>query len=109
MRKAILLSALSLFLHPHAFAYCQPLPRLICAEYSNSVAVVTATLLKTQHFTPQDKQDWFIHTLEATKVLKGEIDNSFRVYEENSSGRAPFTWKKGERYLLFLNLRDDGT
>ncbi len=108
MRKAILLSGLSLFLHPRAFAYCQPLPRLICAEYSTSGAVVTATLLRTQHFTPQHKQDWFIYTLEATKILKGKIDNTFRVYEENSSGRAPFTWEKGEAYLLFLNPRDDG-
>ncbi|SRR6266568_2502573 len=107
MRKTLLIGLLSLFLNPAAFAYCKPLPRLICAEYSNSGAVVTATLLKKEHFSPPDKQDWFIYTLETTKVLKGNIDKKFRVYEENSSGRAPFIWKKGESYPLFLNPGGD--
>jgi hypothetical protein len=109
MRKGFSLALLSLILHPTAFAYCKPLPRLICAEYSNSDAVVTATLLKKEHFSPPDKQDWFIYTLETTKVLKGNIEKKFRVYEENSSGRAPFIWKKGESYLLFLNPGGDDT
>jgi hypothetical protein len=109
MRRFLLLVLLSLFSHQVARAYCSPLPRLICAEYANSRAVVTARLLQIKHVAPPDRQDWFVYTLEINEVLKGQIGQQFRVYEENSSGRASFVWKKGESYLLFLQPRDDQT
>lgn len=111
MRRAFLALIVSWFFQPCALGFCKNLPRLVCAEYSNSKSVVIAKLLRTKHVLPADvrEQDGFIYTLEATRVLKGEIGHTFRIYEENSSGRAPFGWIKGETYLLFLNLDDDGT
>jgi len=111
MRKVLLVVLLSLILEPSSFAYCNSLPRLICAEYANSNAVVEAKLLATKHHVPPngERQDWYIYTLESTKVHKGKIDKEFRVHEENDSGRAGFFWKKGQSYLLFLRQGDDGT
>ena len=109
MRKITLLLFFSGFLPPVASAYCNTLPRLVCAEYANSKAAVIAKLIQTQHFSPPDRQDWFIYTLETRKLLRGTIAGTFRVYEENSSGRATFYWTKGESYLLFLNPGKDGT
>lgn len=109
MRKSFLVGTLLLILPVSAEAYCNRLPRLICAEYANSGAVVTAKLVSVKHYVSPDKQDWYIYTLQADKILRGQIDSEFRVYEENSSGRAPFNWIEGQSYLLFLNSRDDGT
>lgn len=43
------------------------------------------------------------YTLETSMRLRGQIDSSFQVWEENSSGRATFGWAVGTAYLLFLS------
>jgi len=108
MRRFFFLVLTAIALQPRAHASCSRLPRLICAEYANSDVVVIAKLVAVKHHAPPDKQDWHIYTMQADKVLRGKIDNEFRVYEENSSGRAPFDWIKGESYVLFLTNRGDG-
>jgi hypothetical protein len=111
MRKHLALGLLVSCWSVPALAYCGP-PRLICAEYAHSDAVVEAKLVRIQHFSPkndENKQDWYIYTLESTKIHKGTIDGKFRVREENDSGRAGFFWNKGESYLLFLREAKDGT
>jgi hypothetical protein len=111
MRKILSAFLVLGLLQPSAFGYCKNLPRLVCAEYSNSKLVVTAKLSRTKHVIPADVRelDGFIYTLETTNVLKGKIGHTFQVYEENSSGRASFGWVKGETYLLFLDSNDDRT
>ena len=110
MRRVSLAVVLFLLHAGPTLAYCGP-PRLICAEYAHSDAVVEAKLIRIQHFFPKnkDKQDWFVYTLESTKTLKGTIDKEFRIHEENDSGRAGFSWRKDESYLLFLQKSEDGT
>jgi hypothetical protein len=90
--------------------FCGP-PRLACAEYANSEAVVEARLVQSRQFFPKDKDgdDWHVYSLETIKIYKGQIEREFRVREYNNSGRAGFGWKKGESYLLFLNRDGDGT
>jgi len=48
----------------------------------------------------------FIYTLRAGRIFRGHISREFRVYEENSSGRAAFDWTAGREYLLFLSYSD---
>jgi len=109
MRKSLFILLLLDFFAHNAHGYCNRLPRLICAEYANSRVVVIAKLVSVNHYSPPDTQDWRIYTMRTDKILRGSIENDFRVYEENSSGRAPFYWVTGESYLLFLDARDDGT
>jgi hypothetical protein len=108
MRRCFFLVLTAIVLQHHAHASCSRLPRLVCAEYANSDVVVIAKLVEVKHYAPPDKQDWHIYTMRADKLLRGKIDVEFRIYEENSSGRAPFDWIKGESYVLFLTNRGDG-
>jgi hypothetical protein len=110
MRKLILLEIIALCMPSLARAWCNTLPRLICAEYSNSELVVIVRVIRIQHVIPEDRnqQDGHIYTLEANRILRGKVGDTFDIYEENSSGRAPFVWKKGEEYLLFLNSHEPG-
>jgi hypothetical protein len=88
-----------------AGAVCNvPQPRLLCAEYFKSQAVVIAKLIRVRHAIPKDEQDWFIYTLRTQRVFRGGTDSVFRVYEENSSARAGFDWRVGRPYLLFLDF-----
>ena len=109
MRRLLLTFPILCLFQPCAFAFCKNLPRLVCAEYSNSELVVIAKLVHTRHVVPLNEQDGFIYTLKTTRILKGRIGDTFRIYEENSSGRASFGWRKGDTYLLFLNSSRDGT
>jgi len=89
-----------------ARAVCNvPQPRLVCAEYFKEQAVVIAHLVRTRYVDPkkEDVMDYHIYTMQTERVLRGQINPSFRIYEENSSARAGFEWKEGERYLLFLS------
>lgn len=87
-----------------AFGVCQvPQPRLLCAEYSNSQAVVIARL--TDEKAVGDG-DGYRYSFETLKRFRGSIPNTFVLWEENSSGRATFDWKMGQKYLLFLSYSD---
>src|SRR5437899_2899842 len=103
MRRLAALILTSCLLHPTAWGWCSTLPRLICAEYSQSKVVIIAKLTRKQHFQPQGKQDYYVYSLETSRTLRGDVGEQFRVWEENSSGRASFTWSVGKVYLLFLN------
>jgi hypothetical protein len=59
--------------------------------------------------TNEEKEDWYIYTLETTKIHKGKIGKEFRIREYNDSGRAGFFWNKGQSYLLFLRRDEEGT
>ncbi len=108
MRQIFLAAAFFLFYAGRVLGYCGP-PRLICAEYAHSDAVVEAKLIRTRHYFPkrEDKQDWFIYTLQVTKTYKGQIEHEFRVHDD--SGRAGFSWNRTQAYLLFLRRDKDGT
>lgn len=108
MRRLAALVLISCFLQPSVFAWRNIPPRLICAEYSQSKLMVIAKLRRKQHLQPQHAQDYYVYTLETSKTLRGEVGAEFRVWEENSSGRASFNWSVGNSYLLFLNPTDDG-
>ena len=110
MRK-IWFAMLLLSFAPRSLAYCNTRPRLVCAEYSNSKLVVVAKLMRIEHIPPRNEKelDGFLYTLAPVSMLKGDVGQTFEVYEENSSGRAPFSWANNETYLLFLNRNPDGT
>lgn len=108
MRRLAALVLASCFLQPSVFAGCNILPRLICSEYSQSKLVVIAKLTRKQHFQPPNAQDYYVYSLETSRTLRGKVGNNFRVWEENSSGRASFRWAIGKTYLLFLDPTDDG-
>jgi hypothetical protein len=79
-----------------------PQPRIVCAEYFASKAVVEATLIKVKAVGDPSAPEAFIYTLRSDHVIRGHPTPIFRVYEGNDSGRATFTWKVGEKYVLFL-------
>ena len=94
-----------------ASAVCNsPQPRLVCAEFFREQVVVIARLARIRYVDPKDAMDYHLYTMQTDRVLRGKIDVTFRIYEENSSGRASFDWKTAETYLLFLsyNKRDRG-
>src|SRR5208282_2966131 len=76
-----------------------PHPRLVCAEYFASKAVVEATLVKVRTIGDEDA---YVYSLRADRTIRGHIAGVFDVYEENNSGRATFDWRIGRKYLLFL-------
>jgi hypothetical protein len=106
MSKAVTLALLLCLLISSAGAVCMnPQPRLVCAEYFKKQTVVVAGLVRSRYIVPKndDAMDYHLYTLQTERVLRGQINPRFRVYEENSSGRAGFDWKQGETYLLFLS------
>jgi hypothetical protein len=108
MRRLAALFLISAILQPSVSAWCNVRPRLICAEYSQSKVVVIAKLTGREHFRPQNAQDYYVYSLQTTRTLRGEGVEHFQVWEENSSGRASFSWSVGNSYLLFLNPTDHG-
>ena len=85
-----------------AFPVCRvPQPRTVCAEYINSQVVVIAKLLSIREVGDNDGH---FYSLATVTSLRGQVDSSFQVWEENSSGRATFDWKKGVEYLLFTSF-----
>lgn len=94
---------LAAVLIPIALAVCQvPQPRIVCAEYSNSKAVVVATLRASRHVAAFGETDGHLYSFAVKTLLRGDPGSAFQVWEENSSGRATFAWKVGRDYLLFL-------
>jgi hypothetical protein len=89
---------------PPALAVCsRPQPRLVCAEYANSKAVVVATLRAARHVEPPKLDtDGHVYTLSVKTLIRGEMGSTFQIWEENASGRVAFDWKVGTDYLLFL-------
>jgi len=110
MRKILVLPACIILLATSVGALCgYPRPRLLCAEYFQEGAVVTAKLVGTRHITPAnpDEDDYYLLTMQTQRVLRGRIGARFRVYEGNNSGRAQFEWRKGASYLLFISYIKD--
>ena len=82
-----------------------PNPRLVCAEYFASKVVVEATLVKVRSVRAKDDPEGvlaYIYTLKSNRLIRGQINEVFQVYEGNDSGRATFDWIAGRKYLLFL-------
>jgi hypothetical protein len=101
VRSAVLV--LAGVLAPIASAVCQvPQPRVVCAEYSNSKAVVIATLRASRFARIDSDTDGHLYDFVLKTLLRGNPGSAFEVWEENSSGRATFDWKARDDYLLFL-------
>ena len=66
-----------------------------------------AKLIGSKHIGTKDQIDGELYTMRTEKALRGQIDETFQVWQENSSGRATFDWKAGESYLLFLYTKYD--
>jgi hypothetical protein len=78
----------------------------VCAEYSASKLVVEATLVKVDpidYDTSLKAASAYYYTLKIDHTFRGMPEQVIRVYEENNSGRAPFEWKLGAKYILFLS------
>jgi hypothetical protein len=91
-----------------AVAVCHlPRPRLVCAEYFQSKAVVIARLAG---ITPLKDSYGDVtgtyYSLTVERTLSGKAARLFRIYEGNDSGRSKFNWKTGDSYLLFLHEQD---
>lgn len=92
-----------------AGAVCNlPRPRLICAEYFHSKAVVIAKLAGIT--TVKDDYDdvtGTYYSLTVEQTLRGQVSRLFRVFVANDSGRTTFEWKTGSSYLIFLRRKTD--
>lgn len=86
-----------------------PQPRLACQEYFAESAVVVAKLVRVRKVEPlrPGRTEGAYYYMETVERVKGKILNRFQIYEENVTGRAPFAWKRGENYLLFLSYSKD--
>lgn len=71
--------------------------------------MVIAKLNHKRYFPAKNgREGFYIYSLETTQILRGKVGATFRVYEENTTGRASFDWDIGITYLLFLDPTDDG-
>lgn len=101
---------LLLLIESTAPAVCKlPSPRHVCQEYFAESVVVVAKLSRLRHVEAihPGSPDGTLYYMEAVERLRGRILNRFQIYEENSTGRATFEWKRGERYLLFISYSND--
>jgi hypothetical protein len=87
-----------------AGALCNvPRPRLVCAEYFQSKAVVIATLAGVTPIRDSyDDVTGTYYSMTVERALRGQVPHLFRVYEANDSRRAKFDWTPGDSYLIFL-------
>jgi hypothetical protein len=85
-----------------AGAVCNvPRPRLVCAEYFQSKAVVIAKLAGMTQVKDDDVTGTY-YSMTVERPLHGQVARMFRIYEANDTGRAKFDWKTGGSYVLFL-------
>jgi hypothetical protein len=106
MQRVFSVVVLALFLGTTASAIClYPRPRLLCAEYFQEEAVVTAKFLKIRHVTLSD-DDYLVYTMQTERVLRGKMRAIFRLIDDPYTHRALFP-EKGQRYLLFLSYNKD--
>lgn len=99
-----------LVLQPAAEAVCRlPQPRRVCQEYFAEPVIVVAKLVRSRHVDAihPGGVDGTYYSMQSSGHVKGNILRRFQVYEENSSGRATFEWKRGETYLLFLRYSQE--
>lgn len=108
MRSVAPLLVLVALLYTRASAVCSaPQPRLVCAEYFASQAVVEAKLVGSEYIAPANDIDGHVYHLKTEKTLRGNTGPTFDVWDENSSGRTTFDWTSGHSYLLFLLRKGD--
>ena len=87
----------------NTLALCgEPQPRLVCAEATNSRAVVVARLMRRKFRSSDRDSDLNIYSLESIRLIRGEIAHDFVIHERNDSGRSGVKWKIGSQYLLFV-------
>jgi len=99
---------LLLLLANQAGALCNlPRPRVVCAEYFQSKAVVVARLAGVSQVKDSygDLAGTY-YSMTVEQSLRGQVSRLFRIYEANDSGRATFAWKTGNSYLLFLRAEN---
>lgn len=102
MKRELTILLIALLISSSAWCVCRvPQPRLVCAEYSQSKAVVIAKLVGITR-VPKNDPDYSIYKLAVVRRLRGQVPQTFELYEGNDSGRATFDWNLKEKYLLFL-------
>jgi hypothetical protein len=103
---AILLVTL---LASQAGAVCNvPRPRLICAEYFQSKAVVIARLNGVSPVKDDyDDLTGTYYSVTVEQLLRGQVARTFRVYVANNSARTTFDWTAGSSYVLFLHRQTE--
>ena len=80
-----------------------PRPRLICAEYFQSKAVVIAKLTGVTPIKDDyDDLTGTYYSMTVEQPLRGQVSRLFRIYEANDPGRPKLDWKTGGSYVLFL-------
>jgi hypothetical protein len=103
LSRRVIAATLVAVLTPVASAVCQvPQPRIVCAEYANSKAVLVANLRATKRVVVDGDTDGYLYTFSVKTLMRGDAASKFELWEENSSGRAAFEWKVGVDYVLFL-------
>jgi hypothetical protein len=106
MKRCVLLLPFALVLVPQARPFCfYPQPRRVCAEYYATTVVVEARLLRATVNRDKQYPAGILsrnYQMSTSLILRGNIDESFQIHEENDSGRAGFYWVRGRSYLLFL-------
>lgn len=109
MKRNLIFPLIVLLISPCAWCVCQvPQPRLVCAEYSQSKAVVIAKLVSATSDS-KDYPSYFIYKFAVVRRLRGQAPQTFDLYEGNDSGRARFEWRLNGQYLLFLIQPDPST
>lgn len=103
MRTCSAVLMLTLLAGP-AEARCNvPRPRLVCAEYFQSKAVVIARL---NGVTPvkddYDELTGTYYSMTVEQLLRGQVARTFRIYQANDPSRTKVDWKTGGSYVLFL-------
>lgn len=103
MRACVAIFLLAL-LACQAGARCNnPRPRLICAEYFQSKAVVIARLAGVT-IVKDDYGDvtGTYYSLTVEQLQRGKVARTFRIYRPDEPGSAKLDWKTGGSYVLFL-------
>ena len=63
-----------------ASAVCsEPQPRMVCAEYFQSQAVVVAKLIQTTHHVPKDERDSYTCELRLEKAIRVTVPPTFKI------------------------------
>jgi hypothetical protein len=86
-----------------------PRPRLICAEYFQSKAVVIARLTGvTPVKDDYDDLTGTYYSMTVEQLLRGQVARTFRIYQVNDPGGTKADWKTGGSFVVFLRQQTPG-
>ena len=86
------------------YAVCQKPDPKVCGEFFRSDAVFTGTVLSERTVPLKgDLWDGWLYRLRVSRVFRGSLGRSVRVFTENASAR--LNLEVGKEYLLFAHVR----